>query len=284
MRRDFIGISSSVLVMIGLTGCSNLTSLFFYPQKTLVRTPAELELEYQTVSFTARDGVKLTSWWLPAQPGSTKRFTNSPTLLFLHGNAENISTHIGSVYWLPSEGVNVLMLDYRGYGLSEGEPLLPDVFYDVEAALNWIGQYHSDTDVYIFGQSIGATMAVTGLAMAESPPLINGVILDAGFNSFQAIAQHVTGGSVITFPLWPFTYLFPVEWDADKHIQSLNNIPILFFHSPNDEVIPIDYGRELFLVAKEPKKWVESEGGHIQTFNYQQYRKEMVDFIHHQKK
>ena len=110
---------SLFLLTLLLSGCSNLTSLFFYPQQQYLRTPSDINLEYDEVRVKAVDGTELVSWFLPADEDS-EQGKNSPIVLFLHGNAENISTHIGSVYWLPEEGVNVFLLDYRGYGHSQG--------------------------------------------------------------------------------------------------------------------------------------------------------------------
>ena len=73
--------------------------------------------------------MRLHGWFLPAQ------IPSRGTILFLHGNAENVSTHIGSVAWLPAEGFNVFLIDYRGYGLSEGVPTLDGLHRDVEAAI-----------------------------------------------------------------------------------------------------------------------------------------------------
>ena len=106
----------ALLALMCLSGCTATTALLFYPQDHHVRTPHDLALDYQDVWLTAADGTRLHAWWLPAVGGNSK----TPTVLHLHGNAENISTHIQSVAWLPLEGVNVLMLDYRGFGLSVG--------------------------------------------------------------------------------------------------------------------------------------------------------------------
>ena len=85
--------------------------------------------------MTDKDNTKLHAWWLPAQG---KQADSNTMLLYLHGNAENISSHSHSIYWLPASGVSVLALDYRGFGASEGQARMPEVLQDIEAAITWM--------------------------------------------------------------------------------------------------------------------------------------------------
>lgn len=96
-------------------GCS---SLLFYPQPGLPITPAKAGLAYRDISLTAADSTRLHAWWLPAKAGVAVK----GTVLHLHGNGGNLAWHLGGSYWLPEQGYQVLLLDYRGYGLSAGEP------------------------------------------------------------------------------------------------------------------------------------------------------------------
>ena len=68
------------------------THMFFYPQKQLIRTPKDVGINYEDVNFKSRDGMALHGWYLPAEEKAWG------TVLFFHGNAENISTHLGAVY------------------------------------------------------------------------------------------------------------------------------------------------------------------------------------------
>jgi fermentation-respiration switch protein FrsA (DUF1100 family) len=268
----------TLLLLLTITGCSNLTSLFFYPQKQYLRTPADIHLDYETVRMQAADKTQLTSWFLPAQRSGD--FNNaSPIVLFLHGNAENISTHIGSVYWLPEQGVNVFLLDYRGYGQSQGEPFIPAIFQDVEASLIWLRQRFPKRKIYILGQSIGSAIATTSMALLNEKYQVSGLILDASFTGYRDIAQHVTLATPITWIMWPFTWLLPTQWDPVKHIANISPKPILMFHSQGDGILPYELGRELYDLAQQPKAWIETEGGHIQSFNFIEHRQKLLDFI-----
>ena len=273
----------ALLLLLQVSGCSNLTSLLFYPQQEYLRTPNDINLEYESVETIAADGTKIRSWFLPAssvdKQGVDVKIDDSPIVLFLHGNAENISTHIGSVYWLPEKGVNVFLLDYRGYGHSQGEPYIPAIFEDVESSLIWLRKRFPERRIFIFGQSIGSAIATTSMALFQDQYKLSGLVLDASFTGYRDIAQKVTGSHVITWPAWPLTWLLPTKWDPQNYIADISPNPILMFHSKEDSVLPYEVGRELYDLAEQPKDWQTSEGGHIQTFNFGKYRKNLLDFL-----
>lgn len=273
----------SILIVFSffLSGCSNLTSLFFYPQQQYERLPEDINLAYEEVNIQANDGTELVSWFLPAsdENRSQESAENSPIVLFLHGNAENISTHIGSVYWLPEKGVSVFLLDYRGYGHSQGEPYIPAIFQDVEASLIWLRQRFPTRKIFILGQSIGSAIATTSMALFKDEYNVSGLILDASFTGYRDIAQHVTSSTPITWIAWPFTWLLPTQWDPVEHISQISPKPLLMFHSKTDGILPYRLGNELFQQARQPKTWQESKGGHIQTFNFVGYREILLTFL-----
>lgn len=268
----------SLFFLLQITGCSNLTSLLFYPQQEYLRTPNDINLAYEQVSTLAVDGTEINSWFLPAVVGEGE-VDDSPIVLFLHGNAENISTHIGSVYWLPEQGVNVFLLDYRGFGHSQGDPYIPAIFEDVESSLVWLRERFPQRKIFILGQSIGSAIATTSMALFKDEYQVSGLILDASFTGYRDIAQEVTGGNVITWLVWPFTWLLPTKWDPQEHIANISPSPILMFHSKSDPVLPYELGLELYNTAKQPKEWRPSKGGHIQTFNFKEYREVLVEFL-----
>src|SRR4051812_42769424 len=117
---------AAVFLSMILAGCSQV---FFQPNRVQVLTPAQLGLAYEEVRFGSTDGLQLHGWFLPAVGKA------AGTVLFMHGNAENISTHIVSVAWMPARQFNVLIFDYRGYGASQGKPTFSSVQQDIDAAM-----------------------------------------------------------------------------------------------------------------------------------------------------
>ncbi len=223
-----------VLGALFLGGCS---SLLFYPEPVVQITPARAGLEYRDVTLTTADGVRLRAWWLPAKKGVPVK----GTVLYLHGNGGNLSWHLGGTWWLPAEGYQVLMLDYRGYGQSEGQPGLPEVYRDIDAAFAWLDQAPEvkGTERVLLGQSLGGALAIHYLA--EHPQRqgqFKALVFDGVPASYRGIARHMLDGSWLTWPLQvPLSWLVPDDDSAIHSVARLSGAPMLFFHSIDDTIV-----------------------------------------------
>ena len=270
MRRLLIaGMLSAVLA-----GCS---SVFFYPYRPYIQTPERLGLAYEDVYFNAADGTRLHAWFLPAQGKAVG------TILFLHGNAENISTHIMSVNWLPARGFNVFLLDYRGYGASEGEPTLEGVQDDVSSALRTLlARPDVNPDrIVVFGQSLGGTIAIYNVAHSPYRRHVRALVEESAFASYRQIAREKLDNVWLT---WLFQY--PLSWtisdrySPSKAVAQVSPIPLLIIHGDKDFIVPVHNAKRLFDLAREPKQmWIVEGGGHIQAFQHEKYRDRFVDYL-----
>jgi len=297
-QRGFWGVLGVMLLSVwGLGGCSSLTGLYFHPQQQWVRTPADLGLVYDDVQLTPHDGVMLHAWWLPEQSKHLKQVqvkqeaqeTNgvalppkaeSPVVLFLHGNAENVSTHMMSVAWLPRKGIPVLALDYRGFGHSQGHPKLPSVLYDIQAAMDWLEQEMPGRPVVVFGQSIGAALAISYAGSdAGLSSEIAAVVAEAPFDGFGDIARTHMSRSVIGWLVWPFTWLLPSSWDPQAAAGRIR-VPVLILHSQDDRVIPQASGRRVYDALRSERCWISLKGRHISAMGQPQARESVATFIH----
>jgi len=232
--------------------------MIFYPSRSLTATPAAVGLGYRDLELVASDGVRLHGWFVPARGGE-----GAVTVLFLHGNAGNISHRLEKLVLLHELGVNVLLLDYRGYGRSEGEPSEVGTYRDGEAALAWLftgqgeGRVRSESavaDVVLYGESLGTGVAVE-LAVRHR---LRGLILEAPFTSIADVGQQL------------FPYL-PVRWLARTRYENLAKIgrvgaPLLILHSREDEIFRLAHAERLFAAAAEPKRLVVLAGGHNDAF------------------
>lgn len=268
------------LLLAGLLGglLSGCSGLLFYPEPGLPFTPARAELEYRDVHLSAADGTRLHAWWLPAKPGMAVK----GTLLHLHGNGGNLAWHLGGAYWLPAQGYQVLMLDYRGYGLSEGKPSLPAVYQDIDAAFAWLEQAPQvrGRPLILLGQSLGGALAVHYLG--ENPAQraeLHALVLDGVPASYREAARHALSTSWLTWPLQvPLSWLIPDGDSAIHSIAALEGLPLLIFHSLDDEIVPLSNGRRLYRAARPPRAFQATRGQHVQTFAEPAWRQELLDF------
>ena len=265
----FIGLLSAVML-----GCNGV---FFQPYRGYVQTPENLGLAYEDMHFQASDGTPLHAWFLPAEGKALG------TILFLHGNAENISTHIMSVRWLPARRFNVFLLDYRGYGASEGVPTDAGAQDDVDSALRTL-LVRKDVDpdrVVVFGQSLGGAIAIYNVAHSPYRQHIRALVVESAFASYRAIAREKLAAFWLTWPLqYPLSWTVSDEYSPSKAVAGVSPIPLLIIHGDHDPIVPVGHGKRLFELAQEPKQlWIVSGGGHIQAFQHQSYRDRFVNYL-----
>jgi fermentation-respiration switch protein FrsA (DUF1100 family) len=263
-----------LVLCAGITGC---TQLFFFPMKQQVRTPADIGLAYEDVYFPGGNDRRLHGWFLPAT-GHARA-----TVLFLHGNAENISTHIGSVYWLPERGFNVLIFDYQGYGQSEGEPSIAGALDDVEAALGFLVQHgqHDGKPVVVFGQSLGGALAIHAVVHSAYRTHIRGLIVDSAFADYRLIAREKLAGFWLTWPLqWPLSLIINDDYSPLSVVGEVAPIPLLIMHGDRDQVIPVHHAWVLYEQAHEPKSiWIFPDGSHGRALNNAAARNRLVSYM-----
>ncbi|HBS42460.1 MAG TPA: alpha/beta hydrolase [Oceanospirillales bacterium] len=276
MRVIFKPILAGCLTVLILSGCTSLTRLYFQPQTVWVQTPERAGIEYRDVWLTAADGTQLHAWLLlPSAPADEPH----SVVLYLHGNGENISTHTRSVFWLAQAGYPVLALDYRGYGASQGVSLMPSVLQDVVAAADWLRTAYPGQQLVVLGQSMGAALAVDFVAPYGAHFRVDLLIADAPFSGFRSIAADMLQRSWIGYLLSPLTLLIPTRWDPVDAAVDIR-VPTLILHSPDDRIIPQLQGRTLAAAVPEPYRcFVSTQGPHIATFHYPQYREIAAQFI-----
>jgi fermentation-respiration switch protein FrsA (DUF1100 family) len=240
-------------------------------------TPDALGLKYEDVNLTTHDGIRLHGWFLLTQ-GEPRG-----TVFFLHGNAQNISTHIYSVAWLPKSGYQVFLLDYRGYGLSEGSPGLPEVLTDVATGFQWLMSEPrvAKKNLFLLGQSLGANLgAYFAGANPEVRDRLSGLILDAPFASYREIAREKLAQFPITWPFqYPLSQLMPDAYSPIKNIAELSPLPLLIICSEADDIVPAHHSIALFEAAGEPKSLWLTQGVHIATFGQEKNRLRLLAFL-----
>lgn len=243
------------------------SSLIYYPNmpgRNLAATPEAIGLNYQDVVFNSEDNIKLHGWFIPNDNAIG-------TVLFFHGNAGNISHRLESIAIFNHLGLNVFIIDYRGYGQSEGKTTEGGTYHDAEAAWKYLRDTRniSAQQIIIFGRSLGASIAAW-LAEKHTPAAL---IIESGFTSVPSMAKRI-------YPLLPVHWFTHFRYETVKYV-AMAACPVLVAHSKDDEIIPFDEGIEIFDAAAEPKSFLEMRGGHNDGFmtSGSTYRNSLRSFI-----
>jgi fermentation-respiration switch protein FrsA (DUF1100 family) len=202
----------------------------------------------EDLSLRAEDGVALHARWIP-QAGAEH------TLLYLHGNAGNLADRSDLLEVFHEFGANVLALEYRGYGRSEGSPSEAGLYRDARAAYAWAVARAPAKQLVVFGESLGGGPACELASTRE----VGGVILLSTFTSIADMAAR-------SFPWLPVRLLVRTRFDNLSKVGRIK-APKLIIHSRTDEVVPFEMGPRLFEAAAEPKSalWLD-RAGHNETF------------------
>jgi hypothetical protein len=211
--------------------------------------PSDIGLDYEDVVFETSDGVQLHGWYVSADQARG-------VILFFHGNAGNISHRLDSIEFFHRLGFSVFIIDYRGYGKSEGKTDEQGTYRDAEAAWRHLIEKRGIDPgmIVIFGRSLGASIAAW-LASRTSPAAL---ILESAFTSAPNLGKH-------HYWFLPVRALARIHYDTQSYVERIS-VPTLVVHSADDEIVPYAHGRKLFSVAREPKAFVKLQGGHNDGF------------------
>ncbi len=211
--------------------------------------PSLLGLRYEDVNFQTADGVELNGWFIPAPEARA-------VLLFMHGNAGNITHRLDSIALFNRLGLSVFIFDYRGYGKSAGRPTEQGTYDDATAAWQYLTQDRrlAPENIVIFGRSLGAAIAAELASRTEPAALI----IESPFTSVADVAADL-------YWFFPVRALVRIHYDTRSSLEKIS-CPLLVIHSMNDEIIPVAHGRRLFAEAREPKDYLELAGGHNDGF------------------
>ncbi|MCW9005657.1 MAG: alpha/beta hydrolase [Gammaproteobacteria bacterium] len=260
------------LLFVSLSGC---THLMFVPMAKLVRTPDQVGVEYKDILISGQDGVVLHGWYLPAT------VETKGSVLFFHGNGENISTHLATVYWLPEQGYEVFMVDYRGYGQSGGDVDLAGSLSDVNVSIEYaVENKKSNKGLIVFGHSLGASLSIYSVANSEYKDQINALISIGAFSDYRKIVQDALSKSWLTWAFqWPLSFTVNNDYAPEDYVIDISPVPLVIMHSPEDQIVPYYHSELLYKVAKQPKFFEKLEGDHNHTFEYENNRLILLEYL-----
>jgi fermentation-respiration switch protein FrsA (DUF1100 family) len=216
-------------------------------------------LGQEEVWLTAADGVHVHAWWIPAKPGRGADMNGVPTFLSFHGNAANIAWRADVYRFLRDLPANVLALEYRGYGRSEGTPSEKGIYADGDAAYDYAVRQRGipPARVIAFGQSLGTAVAAH---LAANHP-VGGLVLEAPFPSARALARGIYW--FVPGLSWLIRSRFEISEDLARAARSQPGgtpPPLLVLHCTEDPVIPFAFGKEVYKAAPGPKSFLPITG------------------------
>ncbi len=239
-----------VVALTYLSACLYLflqqTRFIFFPSPVIETTPEFFNLRYQEVwlPVPAASGKveRMHGWWIPATQADAK------VLLYLHGNGINIGANVGYANQFHQLGFSVLLMDYRGYGRSEGSfPTESRVYQDATTAWDYLVKQRQiqPSQIFIYGHSLGGAIAID---LAVQHPEAAGLIVESSFTSIGDIAKLQN-----RFWMFPVDLILNQRFDSISKVRSLQ-MPVLFIHGTADFLVPAVMSQQLYAAAPEPKQ------------------------------
>jgi len=256
VQRILLGFGLIIAVIIIIYLISAVYKFFtqsfdvYHPKKEITATPFDKKLYFEEIILKSSDEVNISGWFVPA--GKSKE-----AVLLLHGNGGNISTRLTLIeYFRRQMSLPVFIIDYRGYGKSEGRPTEEGTYLDAMAA--W--EYLTNTkkidpgNIIIYGRSLGGAIAAK-LAGETGGKLL---ILDSTFTSIKDIAAEL-------YPYLPVRNFFKFSYPTIDYLKKVS-CPVLIIHSTGDDYIPFSHAVKLYNAANKPRHFLKIGGFHNNSY------------------
>ncbi len=268
-------------LVVGYVVAARLSAPVRHPPE---RTPAEVGLDYREVALRSSDGLSLGAWWV-GRDGSSR------AAVLVHGwGGDRSDLHIVETALVYHRaGFNVLMLDLRAHGESEGDRIT--VGYrearDVRGALSWLERRGFDLqDVVLHGWSLGGAAVVqaapgTGVAAvveeaayADLVPLLRERLPEvSGLPAFFTPGILLMGRLFLDIDPWAVR---PVEEAGQLYREG---VPFMIIHSRDDEMIPFEHAESLAAAHPEATFWEIKGYGHVAAYEHPEYRERLLAFL-----
>ena len=252
LRRVLLAVGLACIVL----SCAGVAWLMWHETAIVFAAPRELGARrpgapFQQIDLVRHDGARQFAWVMrPTADPDTR-----PWLLYLHGNSSTIAHRMNIVHYdrLRALGLNVFAPEYRGFGGLDGVPTERSLDYDARVAYDYVRStlHVAPERIVIYGWSLGSAVAVDLASHVDESALI----LEGAPASLVAVGER-------RYPFMPIRLVMRNPFESITKIRDVDS-PVLFLHSPEDEVIPYDEGRRLYDTAREPKTFVDVRGGHI---------------------
>ncbi len=251
LAQVFLKLCGLLLILYGmlmLVPYLMQTKMIFPASEDVYRNPSQFSWTYEEVLLPVA-GEQTMGWYVPLENARG-------VVLFSHGNAGNIADRLESIRLLRSLGLSVLVYDYGGYGQSTGACSEQRCYADIRAMWEWLTKEQGvpPEQILLFGRSLGGAVAADLACEVKA----GAVVLESTFLSTVDMAREL-------FPWLPVNLLLKHRFMSKDKIARIES-PLLYIHSPEDDIIPYHHGVALFELATKPKQFLEIQGDHNTGF------------------
>ncbi len=247
----FISLTIALYLLLVAVFFTMQRSLLYYPSHTYIAlSDAHANQAFREISAETADGISLKAWYAPST-------SQSYTIVFFHGNADCLYTAAQIADPYIAAGYGFLLAEYRGYSGLPDKPTEKGLYDDARAYIQFLTAHGvPNQGIILFGHSLG-----TGVATEMAKEFhVGGLMLLAPYRSIPAVAKD-------HFPFLPVSLIVLDRYENDRKIATVHT-PLLIANGSIDEVIPPSQGKDLYLLAKEPKEFHSVAGrGHNDAFD-----------------
>jgi len=214
-------------------------------------TPGTVGTPYERVAIPSRDR-RLDAYLVEAPPACDPKVA----LLIFHGVQETISEWVKAQRFLYDHCVSSLVFDYSGHGDSSRPGTVENLNDDAIAAYSYfVSRFVKETRLCVLGHSMGNAPLLESLPSFQPAPAC--VVVGSAFSSLRDSGAH--GPHSLRGPLRLLLYVMPDDWDNVKNVARAHP-PLLVIHSDTDSVNPVEWGKQVFEKAPQPKQMVVVHG------------------------
>lgn len=226
---------------------------------------------FENPYFVECNGIKLACYYQNNHP-------EAKTVVYFHGNGEVVADYLDFFPKLFDQaGYNLLLFEFRGYGMSTGNPALVDMLSDVECVIKKMNI--PQNKIILYGRSVGTLYAVQA---AAAFPNAYALILESGIADIEErIMIRLSSPAEINSSIEELKQEFQKHFNTKKKLSAFKG-KSLVLHSINDQLVSVSHGKKLFEYLKQPKKMhLFERGDHntIFTVNQNEYFQILFDFI-----
>ena len=234
-----------------------LAFIFFYQRKLLYHptennylTNEKLIPKIEKVRILTTDNHDLLGWFYNKE--SSKKI-----ILFFHGNAGQLENRIYKLNHFKNLGMNFLIISWRGFNKSTGNPTESGLYEDAKSAVRWLkSKGVKENDIILYGESLGTAIAIE----IGKNKNFSGIVLESPFTSMIEAGKKY-------YPYLPVKLLLKDKYESIEKIANIHS-PILVMHGMQDNIVPFDMGKKIYDAANSPKSYYFSEyDNHMMDYN-----------------